>query len=622
MKINAQQNIGELQKFQQILHRGYVTPPSQWTYDIEKSYDWNYEFGPFFKGHTPERHIKAEKQFLSYKVNSLFGVPAGPLLNSKWIELYSKLGFDILTYKTFRSRTYAAHPRPHMLYVEPSDMEKTFIGKPYTKTHDAVTMTNSFGIPSKDPDVWQMDFKRALKVIQPGQVVIASIVGTLEGTNNEDEYINDFVQTALLAMKAGAYIIEVNLSCPNLHNVGLLCFDLSLSTRICSAIKNAIGNIPLLVKISHFDNMETTRNFVKNTHEYVAGYSVINTVQGKVDDIQVKREVMRKIGVSGLCGSYIRPYGLMMVERLKKIREEMNLDYAIVGMGGVTTPEDYELYLQTGADAVQAGIGAMMDPYLAHKIYEKQAVHASNYHQIKSLGMPTHHIPHHYDLKQLKKMYLDMIYSPIGPEVRNVLFIDEKPFELKHGETNGKQSHIYINHRIVLMHDWWDRKLLAQIFDTLIREKLLPVGEDSYTMLAVPSYSSPELTACVLENFGERVNRIVQISQETIQKEKGDYRNFENVDDLQKPLIVVDDVFTSGRTVKEALDEYAKQHSNRQIDVAVLVTRDPKTVEAFNNLPNRHITSLVTLDEILKYHWKQFTPLQKKLIKAERLQLR
>src|SRR4249920_572800 len=75
------------------------------TYDINKSYEWNYRYGPLFKGpYPPERKIQKQFKLLDFELNSPLGIAAGPLLNSKWIRVYSKLGFDILSYKTVRTR--------------------------------------------------------------------------------------------------------------------------------------------------------------------------------------------------------------------------------------------------------------------------------------------------------------------------------------------------------------------------------------------------------------------------------------------------------------------------------------------------------------------------------------
>ena len=57
-----------------------------------------------------------------------------------------------------------------------------------------------------------------------------------------------------------------------------------------------------------------------------------------------------------------------MVKRLKKLREEFGYKFTIIGVGGVTTADDFFEYQQAGADAVMSATGAMWNPYLAQEI--------------------------------------------------------------------------------------------------------------------------------------------------------------------------------------------------------------------------------------------------------------
>ena len=140
----------------------------QSTYDISKSYDWNYDNGPTFSGNIPKiTNIKPIKLW-GYELNSPLGVPAGPLLNSNYIELYGKLGFNLPVYKTLRTYFRQAHPAPNCLYVEtkaqltPADMNNTIYSRPSEPTKpNEIAITNSFGMPSKSIEVWQADIEKA-----------------------------------------------------------------------------------------------------------------------------------------------------------------------------------------------------------------------------------------------------------------------------------------------------------------------------------------------------------------------------------------------------------------------------------------------------------------------------
>ena len=78
---------------------------------------------------------------------------------------------------------------------------------------------------------------------------------------------------------------------------------------------------------------------------------------------------------AGVCGASIKWAGLDMVNRLKKLREKLNLEYKIIGVGGVCTADDFLEYRDAGADFVMSATGAMWNPYLAKEIKSRlQAV--------------------------------------------------------------------------------------------------------------------------------------------------------------------------------------------------------------------------------------------------------
>ena len=60
-----------------------------------------------------------------------------------------------------------------------------------------------------------------------------------------------------------------------------------------------------------------------------------------------------------------------MVRRLKKLREEFNYSFNIIGVGGVATADDFFEYRKAGADVVMSATGAMWNPCLAKEIKER-----------------------------------------------------------------------------------------------------------------------------------------------------------------------------------------------------------------------------------------------------------
>jgi len=346
-------------------------------YAIDKNYLENATNGPFFQGEIPERVFPPEDQwidFLGFKVASRIGVPAGPLLNSRWVIFAAKMGFDVVTYKTIRSQAHPAHPLPNMVYVDTKgDLteermgEKLFtIDQPPTRLKE-LALTNSFGIPSKDNDFIIEDIGRAQMGLRKGQVMIVSVIGT---PRPSEDFVEDFATTARLALKGGASIIEADLSCPNLKsksNEGTLFTNPESVFQITDRIKRAIGDTPLVIKVGALFNIELIRAVMEAIHkggaEAICGINTLSMEVLKKDGQPALGEGRRKAGV---CGGPIRKAALQFV---RLAREANKMGLTVMGTGGVCDPSHFDDFLDSGADIAMSAIGMMWDPYLAHKYH-------------------------------------------------------------------------------------------------------------------------------------------------------------------------------------------------------------------------------------------------------------
>lgn len=156
-------------------------------------------------------------------------------------------GFDVNHYKTQRSIIFPCNSFPNVLYVDIDGnltikkTKKPLIGKKSTKKSKIqFSITNSFGIPSMGPEIWQEDMKKALSYQKSGQLLIASVVGTIKNGYTEEDYYNDFAHTAMLAKETGVKVIEINLSCPNVANEGVICYTPSAVESICKKQKKKL----------------------------------------------------------------------------------------------------------------------------------------------------------------------------------------------------------------------------------------------------------------------------------------------------------------------------------------------------------------------------------------------
>ena len=210
----------------------------------------------------------------------------------------------------------------------------------------------------------------AIEAAGPGQVLVPSFQGSRVEGMSEEEYIADHATTARLVKETGAKLMVMNTSCPNEGHNRLLCHNPLLVGRITEAVKQEIGDIPLMVKLAYIPSDDALELMVRSTvgHGTVQGFSTINTISAKLVDAN-GNQALPGAGRdrSGVCGNAIRGAGLDMVARLA-IREKLGLDFAINGVGGVVSPADYQAYRDAGADSVMSATGAMWDAELAHKI--------------------------------------------------------------------------------------------------------------------------------------------------------------------------------------------------------------------------------------------------------------
>lgn len=354
-------------------------------YDPTKPYEENYDEGPFgeFAGVPPQLPKGAPSTFLDFRVDIPFGIPAGPLLNSKFVSAAWRWGFSIATYKTVRPDTYPCHPFPNVIKVDtsqdvhPGDTVKGNLDMNSVDVmHDGIT--NSFGVPSKPAAVWQQDVREALAHMSHGNLLILSFMGTKKDEMTRDEYIANFAHTCRLAKETGAPVLEVNFSCPNVGKEGLICNDVETSRAILEAMKPVKGNTPLLVKIGYFakEQHKDLHKLLDAIHECADGVVAINTVQAKVID-EAGQQILPGSPVrlfSGVCGATIRWAGLEMVRAILAYKKQNGWnDLAVVGVGGVATVADYQRYRSFGTDAVQSATGAMWRSGLAIEVRQSIA---------------------------------------------------------------------------------------------------------------------------------------------------------------------------------------------------------------------------------------------------------
>lgn len=351
-----------------------VTHP---TYDIHKSWEENYEIGPRFDGSIPPLPTQRKWKFLGFDLISPLGVAAGPLPNYKWISLYANLGFGSLEHKTVRTIAHKSHPVPNVVIVDihgrlDPNADDALIGHLDTsRPLDSLSITNSFGNPCYEPASWMEEVRREVKAMHPGQLLIVSVYGTNKEGMTLKDLADDYAKAAVLAKEAGAPVIEINLSCPNVlgDEDPNIYASPKASAIITKTVKRAIGSTPLILKVGYYKSYQNILDVLKEISGSFEAVSAINTISKKVVTKDGGQALPGR-DVSGVCGAAIKPFGIEMVQSFAKAREELGLSYEIIGTGGVMKPEDVYDYLDAGASHVHCATAAMWNPYLAHEFYQ------------------------------------------------------------------------------------------------------------------------------------------------------------------------------------------------------------------------------------------------------------
>ena len=172
-------------------------------------------------------------------------------------------------------------------------------------------------------------------------------------------------------------LLEVNISCPNVHNGGM-SFGTSpeMAAKVTKAVKE-VTKKPVYIKLS--PNVTDIVSIAKACEDAGAdGISLINTLLGMRIDLRKRKPIIaNKMG--GFSGSAILPVALRMVYQVYDA-----VKIPIIGMGGVTTASDVIEMMLAGATGVQIGAANLVNPYACKEIIDELPAVMEKY-GIKSL---------------------------------------------------------------------------------------------------------------------------------------------------------------------------------------------------------------------------------------------
>jgi len=177
--------------------------------------------------------------------------------------------------------------------------------------------------------------------------VIVNIAG-----NSTDDYAEI---TRRLTAADGVSALEVNISCPNVKQGGMVFGTNCAAASEVIRVVRQNTTLPLIAKLS--PNVTDITEIARGVADAGAdALALINTLLGMKIDIKARKPVLGNI-MGGLSGPAIRPVAVRIVWQVAQA-----VKLPILGMGGITTAEDALEFILAGATAIAVGTANFVNP--------------------------------------------------------------------------------------------------------------------------------------------------------------------------------------------------------------------------------------------------------------------
>lgn len=214
-------------------------------------------------------------------------------------------------------------------------------------------MLNCVGLQNKGANYFCQSIYPQLKYLNTNVIVNVS------GSSPED-----YAECAAkIAELDNIPAIELNISCPNVHDGGM-AFGVTCSgaASVVKAVRKVYPKT-LIVKLS--PNVTDITEIARAVEaEGADSVSLINTLMGMAIDIERRKPIL-SIKTGGLSGPAVKPVAVRMVYQVAQA-----VKIPIIGLGGITTAADALEFLQAGATAVEIGTANFIDPAVTIKVIQ------------------------------------------------------------------------------------------------------------------------------------------------------------------------------------------------------------------------------------------------------------
>jgi dihydroorotate dehydrogenase (NAD+) catalytic subunit len=161
----------------------------------------------------------------------------------------------------------------------------------------------------------------------------------------------------------GIAALEINISCPNLKQGGMLfgCQP-TAAAEVIGAVRK-VTHRPVIAKLT--PNVTDVAEIARAVEGAGAdGISLINTLVGMAIDVDRRRPVLGNI-TGGLSGPAIKPVALAMVWKVHRA-----VELPLMGIGGIASARDALEFILAGATAVQVGTANFVQPGVGEEIVD------------------------------------------------------------------------------------------------------------------------------------------------------------------------------------------------------------------------------------------------------------
>jgi len=217
--------------------------------------------------------------------------------------------------------------------------------------------------------------------------IIVNVLGTT---------VQEYVKLAKALDDAGVDGIELNVSCPNVKQGGIMFgTDKKALAKLIAKVRQAVSKSVLITKLS--PTVSNIPDFARTAEENGSdAITLINTIPGMAIDTETWKPRLSNI-TGGLSGPAIKPIAVRMVWEASRA-----VGIPVIGVGGIMNAQDAVEFMLAGATAIEVGTGNFLNPMATVEIVngiwtylDKKGI--SNVKDIIGgvNGKPVHHNPDH-----------------------------------------------------------------------------------------------------------------------------------------------------------------------------------------------------------------------------------